>query len=251
MIYASTACYTLARDLGHDEAIEELRRQILEPTTEGLPVAMTFARLRTLEELVLHIDAGGTSIARTRARALYEAHERAEQCDVWLTCDDDVEATRETLDWLLQAVRKTRGVVVAPCWLRLRRDNVVNVILEEAGIVQPVGERGAIMPCRAGGFGLVAMHQDAIQRVWDARMPELAFLDKDGNTKCGAFLEVLEKGHWWSEDLSFFVKWLPDDVPRHVLLSGVTSHAGQVLELSKIGEYPRMAYGVQAAQVAI
>jgi hypothetical protein len=242
VIYVSTACYSLGRELGHDDAIEEFRRQVLRDLNdESLAAAKTIARLRNLEEIVLHIDAGATSIGRTRSRALFEAWRHPSNPDVWVMCDDDVEADKQTLAWLVEAARKTRGVVLAPCWLR-RREPVVNVILTEAGIVLPLSDGGAIMPCAAGGLGLAAMHRDAIDRVWSARMPELAFLDEDGSEKCGCFVEVLSGGKWWTEDLSFFIRWLPDDVARHCLLSGRTCHDHRLLDCSSVPQLPRMAY---------
>lgn len=243
MIYASTAVYTLGRELGPEGAREELRRQIGEPTDESLPCARVMARLLRIDELVLHIDSAATSIGRSRSRAMHEAHSRAGMCDVWLSVDDDVEADQETLRWLVEAVRESRGVCIAPCWLR-RTEAIVNLVLTEA-VARPIGkpttsgEQGLAIGARAGGFGLVAMHQDAIQAVYDSN-PDLLFVDEDGVEKLGAFVEVVEGGKWWTEDLAFFLKWLPERVRREALVTGRTVHDGKLLKLEQVPGLPRI-----------
>lgn len=238
MIYASVFCYALGRELGPEEAQLEFRRQVFEPTDESLPAARTVARIRRHDEIVLHIDAGATSIGRARARAMFEARRHADKCDVWVQCDDDVEADTPTIDWLIQAARESRGVCIAPCWLR-RTEPIVNLVLTEA-VARPVGKDGLAIGARAGGCGLVAMHQDAIEAVYAAH-PELLFLDEDGQEKLGAFVEVVEGGKWWTEDLAFFLKWLPSSVRREALVKGRTVHDGRLLDLAEVPGLPRIA----------
>jgi len=239
LIFVSTSIYALGRELGPDAATEELRRQVNEPTDQSLSCARTVARLRTFDDLAHHIDAAATSIGRARSRAMSEFRARPD-FDVWVSCDDDVEADIQTLKWLVQAVRESRGVCVVPCWLR-RTEPIVNLVLTEA-VARPIGGPGGglAIGCRAGGFGLVAMHQDAVSAVYDAH-PELLFLDEDGKEKLGAFVEVVEGGKWWTEDLTFFLKWLPQDVRREALVTGRSVHDGRLLNLEEVPALPRIA----------
>src|SRR6478609_4200445 len=100
MIYASTYVYCLGRELGAEDAAAEFRRQVIEPTEDSLPSARAISRLRHIEDIVLHIDAAATSIGRARAPSLHQFRQHASAPDVWVSIDDDVDATSETLRWL-------------------------------------------------------------------------------------------------------------------------------------------------------
>jgi hypothetical protein len=242
VIYFSTACYVLGRELGPLDAQAELRGQVLEPTGESLPCARVGARMRLIDDISLHIDAAATSIGRYRARALHMAREARATHDVWVSCDDDVEADLQTCRWLVQAVRESKGVCIAPCWLR-RTEPIVNLVLTEA-VARPIigGNEpgGVVIGARAGGFGLVAMHQDAIELLYQAQAERLTFIDEDGIAKLGAFVEVVEGGKWWTEDLAFFLKWLPSSVRVEALVTGQTVHDGRLLKLEQVPALPRI-----------
>lgn len=240
MIYVSTALYSLGKELGPQDADLEFRRQVVTPTEDSLPAARAVSRLRRLEDLVLQTDCAATSIGRSRARSMFEFRRHPSQPDVWVSVDDDVDASLETLSWLVQAARDTKGAVIAPCWLR-RKDPIVNVVISEGGVARPVGKGGLIMGCQAGGFGLVAIHRDAVEAVHEAR-PELYFVDDDGERKLGAFVEVVEGGKWWTEDLAFFLKWAPKTFRRDILITGQTTHDGKLLDLEQVSQLPRMGY---------
>jgi hypothetical protein len=240
VIYVSTALYALGKELGTQDADLEFRQQVVTPTEDSLPAARAVSRLRHLEDLVLQTDTAATSIGRSRARAMFEFRRHPSQPDVWVSIDDDVDASLETLRWLVEAARDTKGAVIAPCWLR-RKDPIVNVVLTEAGITRPVGRGGLVSGCQAGGFGLVALHREAVEAVHEAR-PELYFVDDDGERKLGCFVEVVEGGKWWTEDLAFFLKWLPKAVRRDILLTGQTTHDGKLLELERVPQLPRVGY---------
>lgn len=240
MIYASTYVYCLGRELGAEDAAAEFRRQVMQPTEDSLPSARAISRMRGIEDLVMHVDAAATSIGRARARSLWNFRNHPSAPDVWVSIDDDVDATQETLRWLIDGARETRGVIAAPCALR-RKEPVVNVIVADGGIVRPVGQGGLMVKCVAAGAGLLAMHRDALEATYQAR-PELLFRDEDGEIKLGCFAEVVQDGHWWTEDIAFFVKWLPESVRRDILLTGKTTHDGVLLDLAQVPQLPRMAY---------
>lgn len=239
MIFASVAVYTLGRELGAEGGNEEFRRQCAEPNEEHLPASRTIARLRHVEEVALCVDANGSSVGKSRARMLHAFYSMPD-ADVWVSCDDDVETSFETLRWLIEAVRDTKGVCIAPCLVRGRtRRPLVNIMFESAPVLRPLSHGGYAVRCMAGGFGLVAMHRDAAAKIY-AQREDLAWLDEDGIEKRAAFLESLDPIDklWYGEDLSFFLATLPKDVRVECLVTGHTVHDGMLLDLSKVPTEP-------------
>jgi hypothetical protein len=183
-----------------------------------------------------------------RSRAAHAAF--TSPADLWMSIDDDVEATFETLQALVEAVRSEPGklVVVAPCWLRgkvqgghLDQVECINVAFDEsapshARLLPQSGAR--CFPAIAGGFGLVAMSRTTLEHALLANA-HLSYRDDDGEQRVGLFHEDLADGRWWGEDLSFF-RHLPPDVRVEVLATGHTAHAGMVLDLSTLAEQTRM-----------
>lgn len=240
MILASVNLYCLGHELGQDEAAHEFRRQVAEPDDQSLAAARTMARLRHVDEVALALDAGGTSCGKNRARMMHAFYSMPDS-DVWVSCDDDVEASFETLGWLVEAVRETRGVCIAPCLIR-GRDPIVNIMFESAGVLRPLSKGGYVVKCLAGGWGLVAVHRDVVTRLY-AERADLEWVDDDGHTKLAAFIETLDPAikRWWGEDLSFFLNALPSSVRVECLVSGHTVHDGKLLELAKVPSQARMS----------
>jgi hypothetical protein len=241
LILASVNLYCLGRELGEEEAPHEFRRQVTTPDEQSLPAARTIHRLRHVDEVALALDAAGTSIGKNRSRMLHAFYSMPD-ADVWVTCDDDVEASFETLRWLVEAVRDTRGMCIAPCLLR-RRDAVVNIMFESAGILRPLSNGGYAQRCLAGGFGLVALHRDVVTRLY-AERADLAWIDDvDGQQKIAAFIETYDPidRKWWGEDLSFCLATLPKDVRIECLVSGHTVHDGKLLDLAHVPAQARLS----------
>lgn len=236
MIFGSVIVYALGRELGPHDADLEFRRQVAEPDGESLAGARTMHRLNTLDAVGLAVDAGGTAIGQTRSRILH-AFYSIRDADVWVSCDDDVDASVDTLRWLVAAVRETKGVCVAPCLVRRRDRQVVNVMFDSLGVIRPLPDGGQAVRCVAAGFGLVAMHREVAERIY-LEKTDLAFIDEDGQEKRAAFHDWLdpEKRRWWGEDLSFFLRGLPEGTRVECLVTGHTVHAGQFLDLSKVPE---------------
>ena len=237
MIMGSVNIYALGKELGQVDAAAEFRRQVNEVTPDDLPAARTMARLRHVDEVALAIDAAGTAIGQSRSRMLH-SFIGLKDADVWVSCDDDVEADFQTLKWLVEATRETKGVCIAPCLIR-RKEPVVNVMFETAGIVRPLSDGGHVMRCKAGGFGLVALHRELCERIYLER-PDLAWVDEDGQEKRAAFLDLFVGKRWWTEDLSFFLKVVPADVRIEALVSGHTVHDGRLLELAQVPSQARI-----------
>jgi hypothetical protein len=197
-------------------------------------------RLRHVDEVALALDAAGTAIGKHRSRFLHAFYSMP-AADVWVSCDDDVEASFETLRWLVEAVRDTRGICIAPCLLR-RKQPVVNIMFESAGILRPLSNGGHAVRCLAGGFGLVAIHRDVATRIY-AERSDLAWVDDvDGIEKRAAFIETFDPvdRKWWGEDLSFFLSTVPQDVRVECLVSGHTVHDGKLLDLAQVPSQARL-----------
>lgn len=238
MIFFETHTYALGWSLGIDEASEELHRQIAKPDNESLPVVRTIARMRTMDELCIWTDSGSTRIAESRSRAFHQAlHSGA---DVWFSCDDDCEATIDTLRWMVEAVRGRCGVCIAPYWARLARDRLpginCNLPALEHGQKHPVRELsggGKVIPCNYGGMGLMAMSRKAMMDAADANAANI-YNDQEGTIRLAMFLEFIDKdGFWLGEDLAFFRR-LPPSVAVEALVTGRTMHNGNMLDLSVI-----------------
>lgn len=188
--------------------------------------------LTKLAEVVLRVDGGASHIGKTRSRQFFDALES--KCDVWVSIDDDVSASRETLGALLAAVaRPGAHIVSAPCLLR--GENRVNVQFANVVVESRLTGGATLQNIVSSGFGLVAMNREAMQLVASASP---TWKDPhDGKVKPAPFLEILESdGTWVGEDIAFFRR-----VPRgskgvsvEALTTGKTVHAGHELALESL-----------------
>jgi hypothetical protein len=231
-VCVTVSAYALGKRLGLERAMRELERQIQAPDKESLPAARCIARLRRFADLVVRADTGGTLLGQVRSRHAHEAWRVG--ADVWISIDDDVEATTPTLRDMLEAVSSALPrIVVAPCVLRADGRSVVNIDIPRIVTTERFLSSGAkLRPIRAAGFALVAMNRAALEAVREA-CEHLRFQDADGEQRIALFHDELVGGEWLSEDLAFFRR-----VPKHVtveaLLTGYTSHAGQPLSLEEV-----------------
>jgi len=251
VICVTISLYSLAHELGATEAKEEFESQLKKPTRESLPVVRTLARLKGLDDLVLSIDTGSGTVGKMRSRQAIAAADSG--ADIWISIDDDIEATFETLTALVEAVRGRCAVCMAPYWLRAglppepsaekgqepKPISVVSVAMPSETPSRTLEQAGArIFKAQAGGFGLVAMSRPALEATLKANA-HLRYLDDDGVERIALFYEVLERGRWWGEDMSFFYR-LPPEVEVEALGTGHVAHAGEVLNLSQLELCPRM-----------
>jgi hypothetical protein len=245
----STIIYGLARELGAEAATAELHRQIEELAgpfsgerdhDEYLPVAYTIARAMRVFDVGLYVDAGGTQIGKCRSRAMAHAMKHTE-FPVWLSVDEDVECTLPTLVALYEAVdHGAPAIAIAPCFVRQRP--LVNVAFPKVVVERTlVGSGAKLRTALYGGFGMVALSQQALTRI--AAESEW-FKDDDGETKPAAFAEIFRDSDepvaggaapaaWFGEDLSFFLR-VPPSVRVEALLTGHTRHAGETLALERV-----------------
>jgi len=242
MILASVITYELAKRIGSEAAEKEFAEQcdrfVDPPGAQVLGAAKTIRKLRKHTEVAKLHDAGGTSIGHARSRAFSVALRGLEQgleIDSWISIDDDVEASDETVAHLLGSIDPaTPQIVIVPCRLRQERP-VANVTLDPDQGIERVTKTGARMR-RAlyGGFGIVAVSRAALLEIAHA-WRDLTYLDDDGQTRLGVFVEFIREGYWFREDYAFFSR-VPSHVRIEALCSGVTDHAGYKLRLEALDQ---------------
>jgi hypothetical protein len=254
-VFLSTMLYSLSRELGPADAIAELGRQVNELAGDGpipeqcLPVASLIARARMLWDVQTLIDAGASHIAKARCRAAHQFLKS--ECDVWIMADDDVDASSLALQALYEAVdHGAPSVCVAPCLLRRWSAEehtlppLANVAFEQVVVDRELPSGGKVRSVLFGGFGLVAISREALQRCLGEHLPR--FVDDDGEIKVAFFDNAYEPHRpttqreegeallydWYGEDIAFF-QMLPPSVRAEALLTGHTKHAGELLNLSE------------------
>jgi hypothetical protein len=246
----STMLYSLAHEIGAEAATAELHRQVKELAgpfagerahDEFIPVAYLIARAMRVFDVGLYVDAGATQIGKARSRAMAHAMQHPE-FDVWISADDDVECTLPTLVALYDACSNgAPSIAIGPCFLRGRP--LVNVAFPQVVVERTLpASQAKLRTALYGGFGLVAMSQEALTRI----APQGGyFRDDDGKLKPAAFADVMHPaqvgdetatGVWFGEDLSFFLR-VPKSVRVEALLTGHTRHAGETLTLARLEEY--------------
>lgn len=246
MILASVITYELAKRIGSEAAEREFSKQCnaLVDSPGELLAARTIRKLRKHAEVAKLHDAGGTSIGHARSRAfsvaLRAAADPKANLAMWVSIDDDVEASDATVAHLIGSVDpETPQIVIVPCRLRQERP-VINITLDPEQKLERVTKTGASMR-RAlfGGFGIVAMSRAAILELAQL-YPELTYYDDDGQRRLGLFCEFIDRGYWFRDDYAFFAR-VPSHVRIEALCSGVTDHAGYKLRLEEVDRYQQIA----------
>jgi hypothetical protein len=248
-IICSTMVYALGKDLGLDGALEEWKRQMAEPNTESLPVVRMFARVAAAAagldalpgkpfaelgkpeqfEIGVHVDIAATSIAKSRSRAFHVA----KGADFWFACDDDVEASQNTVaNLLIEADVPTPRIVVLPCYLRDRP--IVGVKFSAGARV-----RGMHAPIENAATCCFVANRAALQLL-DRTCQHLKFRDDDGVERLALFLEVLDRGQWLGEDFAFFQRAALAGVELVALMSGLSRHAEQPLQIDQLRNAPEL-----------
>lgn len=242
MIFASTLIYSLGKQLGYQGAVDEFHKQLKNPGPSSLPCVRTIARLQQLDDVQLMVDPACTSIAKARSRAFHAA--AMSSADVWVSIDDDSEATADTLDLMLQAARSGGDLVIAPCLLR--GQDRVNVALYQIESERELLDGARLIRAHAGGLAISALGRRAMATLAAAYSPDLLFTDHDGVQRLALFAEEIIGGQWFGEDVSFCARVTAAGLVIEALATGVTSHDGQGLLLNEI----RTRRGLEAIGVA-
>lgn len=232
-VFASCSSYTLGQLFGVAKACAMITDAIQNPAKKAPCFAVEALRLLSnLADVTLRLDGGASHIGKSRSRHFFEALES--KCDVWVSIDDDVSATLETLGALLAGtVRPGAHIVSAPCLLR--GEARINVQFADVVVESRLTGGATLRNIVSSGFGLVAVNREAMQLVATASP---TWKDPhDGKVKPAPFLEILESdGTWVGEDIAFFRR-----VPRgskgvsvEALTTGSTIHAGHELALESL-----------------
>lgn len=246
-IIFSTMAYALGKELGLEAGLAEWQRQAAEPDTSSLPVARMLARVKVFAAgadglpgkpfleapesfgLGVHVDIAATSIAKSRSRAFHVA----KGADFWFACDDDVEASQSTVTSLLiEADVPGPRIVVLPCYLRDRP--IVGVKFSAGAKVR--GKHAHIDHAATCCF---VANRAALQTL-DRTCQHLKFRDDDGEHRLALFLEVLDQGQWFGEDIAFFQRAALAGVELVALMSGLSRHAEQPLQIDQLRKAPEL-----------
>lgn len=256
MIFASTMLYAIARKLGLGHASEEFMRQVRSvaeglaerrstpavlrpssPPAAYIPAAYTIARLALLDQLEINVNAGATVIAKGRnisAHAFLES-----RCDVWVSCDDDVEVSDVALAAMVEQCKASPCFVIAPCLLR----DTLTVNVEPFAVLEASSKPLKVRRVAGGGWGCVAVSREALE-AYAAEKAKRDTLDAvslgashwthtDGVSRAVLFRDEIERGHWYTEDTAFFRR-VPRDIGIYAARVGHTVHNGQILDLETL-----------------
>ncbi len=235
-IIFSTMVYALGKELGLEGGLAEWQRQVAEPDGDSLPAARMVARVAAFAamperfELGVHVDIASTYIARSRSRAFHAA----KVADFWFACDDDVEASQQTVSAMIQECDvPTPRVVFLPCYLRGR--GVVGVKFSTGARV-----RGNLAPIDWAATCCFVANRAALQLL-DRTCQQLKYLDDDGVHRLALFFEMLDQGRWLTEDYSFCVRAGLAGVELVALMTGLSRHAEQPLTIDSLRKAPELA----------
>lgn len=223
--------YVVGRLLGAQQAEQLITQAIVKgasPEDAPVPACLSMHVLAELFDVALRVDGGATCIAKSRSRHLAAALES--ERDVWVSIDDDVTASPQTLAWLVEAVACAEPrVCVAPYLLR-GVAGVASVEWSPVYVDRRLSRGGLARRAKRAGFGLVAMNRAAMQA---AALGAPTFVDDDGRRHSAAFLELLtDSGQWLGEDLAFFHRLAPGVIVEG-LVTGETWHCGARLDLAE------------------
>lgn len=228
-IFCSTMAYALGKELGIEAAGDEWARQVRDPGPDSLPAARMFGRVKALTkdtaDMAIMGDVAATSIAKSRSRSFHAAIQQ--KADFWFACDDDVEATHETVaNMLSEADTPKPRIVFLPCYLRGRP--VVGVKFSTGAKM-----RGLSKPIEWAATCCYVANRGALQRLNEC-CQHLKYRDDDQVERLAVFHETLNDGRWYGEDHSFCLRASLCGVELVAVVVGTSSHDGAVLTLSQL-----------------
>lgn len=217
-LFASTHAYAARKAVGLENWQAWIAAQLGALDASHLPGFRCLGQAAKLEPVTLSINATG-SIGRSRSCMAGVFLESG--ADTWLTVDDDNYAAADVLARAVLAARATRGIVAVPYWLRQQTPRLSFNAQEEP---RPVVVEGCELLSAAGlltGFGLVALHRSAVERV--ARDCPV-FRDESGARFPAVFLEMIRGDLWIGEDYAFSYRAHDAGVPLYLLPGAWCEH---------------------------
>ena len=227
-VFASCFVYSAIKHAGPNWPAVK-KKELDYPDGSYWPGIRTLGQMRELHEPVAVWLDGTALIGKTRSRAAEVFLRGHPEADVWVTVDDDMFATGETLCALVAAVRETRGVVGVPY---VHRDgHSVTWETPKDWHKAPRAELASgatLLPLEGGmGLGLVAIHRHALDRTKEL-VPTVRERRADGELRYPAlFREEIAGEDWYGEDYSFMRLCHRAAVPVHLLCDAPSQHAGR------------------------
>lgn len=232
MIFFSTYVYAFAKQHGSAWG-SEFKRELREGPRSSLPCVRTYAAATAVDDCMLQVS-GPSRIPQARSQSAGMLL-RSPRADIWVCCDDDVEAGPDVIARLVRAARTTRGVVSAPCLQRstdrAEGDPGILNIRMHAEPAFTHGDEFLLASITLTGFGLVALHRDGVQAIADQHPELVVDLDENGTSFPALFAEQVGNRKWYGEDNSFCLRANRAKVPIHALCSATVVHAGRRCEL--------------------
>lgn len=232
-VFATTFLYAACKVVGADAWPAYLAHQLANPEESAWPSIRTLAfELAAVCDVKLVTDA---STYIDRARCVAAGRFLLSGLDVWLTCDDDIEADEDTLRKLILACRHTRGGVAVPY---MNRDGKSMTFRRVSGPTEWLTLNDELrVPTRfvdRVGFGLVALHRDLVELL--AHQAKW-FRESDASRMLcpHLFVNDVEEGSWTGEDYAFSRKCDQAGRPLRVLLEAPCEHAGILAMLDAEG----------------
>lgn len=219
-VFASVFCYPISKFVADPDAF--IQQEIAAGEQAEWPCFRTLARLRKLTGPLQLLADRATLIAKGRSRAAHTFLRRSD-ADVWITCDDDIEASEDDLKLLLSALRDPdSAIVIGPC--AMRDDLRLNIVAERRAL-RTTSEGTRLLEVTAGGAALVGYKRSAIETM-AGRFPELWYVNAPDDMGIGLFLESIKDHHWTGEDMTFCARALQAGVRLESLVDTGITHAG-------------------------
>jgi hypothetical protein len=205
--------YRLQARYGMDAAQKLVDKWVHKPApdSEGFVFTLYWCRQLFPNTSAL-IDYSSHPITHERTRGFHAAYDS--ECDVWVSCDSDLEASRWTVRQLVTAVAEdpqTPSIVIAPYRLRKKEgEPVYGSYGADPHALHRVSPSGIkLLPIEASGMGLVAFNRAALKAVYENPITP-KFKAENGELRPAVFAQLIgdgvhgEEGVWYGEDLSLF-----------------------------------------------
>jgi hypothetical protein len=223
-LFVSIFAYVMGKENADPAAA--VRDELAAGENASWPAFRTLARVRAHTSPMVLMVNHSSLIGKARSLALGAFVESG--APLWLSIDDDVEASSEDVGRLLGA--EDVDVLIAPCALRGGDAPQLNIaVSSSAPSVRDVGAGVRAFPIVSGGFALSVMSRRAAAMLYEAH-PELRFVETSQGPRrgLGVYLEEIRDGSWWGEDYAFCRRARAAGLRLEALCDTAVTHAGVV-----------------------